>query len=59
MPVENNDLADAVKSAVINKRSGGVGLILGRKAFKKSLEEGIEILHAVQDVYLCQEIDLA
>ncbi len=55
----NNDLADAVKSAVINKRSGGVGLILGRKAFKKSLEEGIEILHAVQDVYLCQEIDLA
>ena len=53
------DLQDAVKAAVINKRSGGTGLILGRKAFKKSTPEGIKILNAVQDVYLCKEIDIA
>lgn len=55
----DNDLHDAVASAVINKRAGGSGLILGRKAFQKPLEEGIEILSAVQDVYLCDEIDIA
>jgi class I fructose-bisphosphate aldolase len=54
-----NDLADAVKAAVINKRSGGTGLILGRKAFKKPTPEGIKILNAVQDVYLSKEITLA
>ncbi|TFG02740.1 MAG: class I fructose-bisphosphate aldolase [Promethearchaeota archaeon] len=54
-----NDLQDAVKAAVINKRSGGTGLILGRKAFKKSKPEGIKILNAVQDVYLCKEITIA
>ena len=54
-----NDLADAVKAAVINKRSGGMGLILGRKAFKKPTPEGIKILNAVQDVYLCREITIA
>jgi class I fructose-bisphosphate aldolase len=54
-----NDLADAVKAAVINKRSGGMGLILGRKAFKKSTPEGIKILNAVQDVYLAKDITLA
>ncbi|MFX0075123.1 MAG: class I fructose-bisphosphate aldolase [Candidatus Hermodarchaeota archaeon] len=54
-----NDLADAVKAAVINKRSGGMGLILGRKAFKKPTPEGIKILNAVQDVYLAKEITLA
>jgi class I fructose-bisphosphate aldolase len=54
-----NDLHDAVKAAVINKRSGGTGLILGRKAFKKSTSEGIKILNAVQDVYLCKEITIA
>jgi class I fructose-bisphosphate aldolase len=54
-----NDLLDAVKSAVINKRSGGWGLILGRKAFKKPTPEGIKILNAVQDVYLCKEITIA
>jgi class I fructose-bisphosphate aldolase len=54
-----NDLQDAVKAAVINKRSGGTGLILGRKAFKKPTPEGIKILNAVQDVYLCKEIDIA
>ncbi|MHA1642443.1 MAG: class I fructose-bisphosphate aldolase [Promethearchaeota archaeon] len=53
------DLHDAVKAAVINKRSGGWGLILGRKAFKKPTPEGIKILHAVQDVYLCKEITIA
>lgn len=54
-----NDLADAVTTAVINKRAGGMGLITGRKAFQKSFKDGIEILNAVQDVYLCKEIDLA
>ncbi|MFX0039710.1 MAG: class I fructose-bisphosphate aldolase [Promethearchaeota archaeon] len=54
-----NDLEDAVTAAVINKRSGGMGLILGRKAFKKPTQEGIKILNAVQDVYLCTEITLA
>jgi class I fructose-bisphosphate aldolase len=54
-----NDLQDAVTAAVINKRSGGMGLILGRKAFKKPTPEGIRILNAVQDVYLCKDITLA
>ncbi|MBI2990270.1 MAG: class I fructose-bisphosphate aldolase [Candidatus Magasanikbacteria bacterium] len=55
----DSDLADAVKTAVINKRAGGSGLILGRKAFQKSFKEGVEIIHAVQDVYLCKEIEVA
>ncbi len=54
-----NDLQDAVKAAVINKRSGGMGLILGRKAFKKPTPEGIKILNAVQDVYLNKDINIA
>ena len=54
-----NDLQDAVRAAVINKRSGGMGLILGRKAFKKPTPEGIKILNAEQDVYLSKEITLA
>ena len=54
-----NDLAQAVMTAVINKRAGGTGLISGRKAFQKSMEEGIEILNAIQDVYLCKEITVA
>ena len=54
-----NDVSDAVSAAVINKRSGGMGLILGRKAFKKPTPEGIRILNAVQDVYLSKEITLA
>lgn len=54
-----NDLADAVRSAVINKRAGGIGLISGRKAFQKPLREGVELLHAIQDVYLNQEISVA
>ena len=54
-----NDLQDAIKAAVINKRSGGMGLILGRKAFKKPTPDGIKILNAVQDVYLCKDITIA
>jgi class I fructose-bisphosphate aldolase len=55
----SNDLAQAVRTAVINKRGGGMGLILGRKAFQKPMKEGVEIINAVQDVYLCQEVSVA
>jgi len=54
-----NDLAQAVKTAVINKRAGGMGLITGRKAFQKPMKEGIELFHAVQDVYLCKDVEVA
>ena len=54
-----NDMAEAVTTAVINKRAGGMGLISGRKAFQKPLHEGIELLNAVQDVYLCKEVTVA
>lgn len=54
-----DDLKAAVSTAVINKRAGGTGLITGRKAFQKPFEDGIKILNAVQDVYLCDEISLA
>ncbi|MGC2486405.1 MAG: class I fructose-bisphosphate aldolase [Acidimicrobiales bacterium] len=54
-----NDLAAAVRTAVINKRAGGQGLILGRKAFQRPIEDGAEIIHAVQDVYLDQSITVA
>lgn len=53
------DLAEAVRTAVINKRAGGMGLISGRKAFQRPMEEGIELLHAIQDVYLSAAIDIA
>lgn len=53
------DLQEAVKTAVINKRGGGAGLIMGRKAFKRSMNEGIKIIQAVQDVYLEEHIHLA
>lgn len=55
----DNDLQQAVATAVINKRAGGSGLISGRKAFQKPLKEGIEILHAIQDVYLEKKITVA
>jgi class I fructose-bisphosphate aldolase len=58
-PSGENDLQEAVATAVINKRAGGIGLISGRKAFQKPMKEGVEILHAIQDVYLCKEIGLA
>lgn len=54
-----SDLVEAVKTAVINKRAGGMGLISGRKAFQRPMKEGIEILNAIQDVYLAKEIGLA
>lgn len=55
----DNDLQAAVRTAVINKRAGGSGLILGRKAFQRPVEEGVEILNAVQDVYLCDDVTIA
>jgi class I fructose-bisphosphate aldolase len=54
-----NDLAEAVRTAVINKRAGGTGLISGRKAFQRPMEEGVELLHAIQDVYLAPEVTVA
>jgi len=54
-----SDLAEAVRTAVINKRAGGTGLISGRKAFQRPIEEGIGLLHAVQDVYLSPEVTIA
>ncbi len=54
-----NDLADAVRTAVINKRAGGMGLISGRKAFQKPMAEGVALLNAIQDVYLCPEVTIA
>lgn len=58
-PSGENDLQQAVKTAVINKRAGGMGVILGRKAFQRPMNEGIEILNSVQDVYLEKAVDLA
>jgi class I fructose-bisphosphate aldolase len=55
----DNDLASAVRTAVINKRAGGQGLILGRKSFQRPLDEGAAIIRAVQDVYLDQSITIA
>ncbi|SHF40797.1 class I fructose-bisphosphate aldolase [Dysgonomonas macrotermitis] len=54
-----SDLKDAVSTAVINKRAGGMGLICGRKAFQKPMKEGVELLNAIQDVYLDKSITLA
>ncbi|MFH1790472.1 MAG: class I fructose-bisphosphate aldolase [Candidatus Omnitrophota bacterium] len=54
-----DDLKDAVKTAVINKRAGGTGLISGRKAFQKPMKDGVELLNAIQDVYLDKEVTVA
>lgn len=54
--VGSNDIAEAVKTAVINKRAGGMGMISGRKAFQKPMKEGVELLNAIQDVYLCDKV---
>jgi len=54
-----SDLAEAVYTAVVNKRAGGIGLICGRKAFQKPMEEGVKLIHTIQDVYLDKEITLA
>jgi class I fructose-bisphosphate aldolase len=53
------DLEAAVLTAVINKRAGGMGLISGRKAFQRPLAEGVQLLNAIQDVYLCKEVTVA
>lgn len=55
----DNDLADAVRTAVINKRAGGTGLISGRKAFQRPMKDGVQILNAIQDVYLSPKITVA
>jgi class I fructose-bisphosphate aldolase len=54
-----NDMSEAIATAVINKRAGGMGLISGRKAFQKPMNEGIALLQGIQDVYLCKEITVA
>ncbi len=54
-----NDLHDAIMTAVVNKRAGGTGLISGRKAFQKPMKDGIELLNAIQDVYLCKDVTVA
>jgi class I fructose-bisphosphate aldolase len=54
-----SDLAEAVYTAVVNKRAGGIGLIAGRKAFQKPMKDGVELIHSIQDVYLDKEITLA
>jgi class I fructose-bisphosphate aldolase len=54
-----DDFGDAVRTAVINKRAGGMGLISGRKAFQRPLADGIELLNAIQDVYLCDDVTVA
>lgn len=54
-----NDFAEAVKTAVLNKRGGGMGLISGRKAFQKPMTEGVKLLNAIQDVYLCKDVTIA
>jgi class I fructose-bisphosphate aldolase len=55
----DNDLAQAVTTAVINKRAGGMGLISGRKSFQKPMADGVTLLNAIQDVYLCDEVTIA
>jgi fructose-bisphosphate aldolase, class I len=54
-----NDFVDAVRTAVINKRAGGMGLISGRKAFQRPMAEGVKLLNAIQDVYLCKDVTIA
>jgi class I fructose-bisphosphate aldolase len=55
----DNDFADAVRTAVLNKRAGGMGLISGRKAFQRPMDEGVKLLNAIQDVYLCEDVTIA
>jgi class I fructose-bisphosphate aldolase len=56
---KDSDMAEAVRTAVLNKRAGGTGLISGRKAFQRPMSEGVEILNAIQDVYLSPEVTIA
>ena len=54
-----SDLVDAIKTAIINKRAGGAGLIMGRKAFQRTFKEGVELIHGVQEVYLSKKVTIA
>ena len=54
-----DDLAQADRTAVINKRAGGMGPITGRRAFRKPMADGVKILNTVQDVYLCEDVTVA
>ncbi|MFM8439027.1 MAG: fructose-bisphosphate aldolase, partial [Candidatus Kapaibacterium sp.] len=54
-----NDFAEATKTAVINKRAGGMGLISGRKAFQRPIDDGVRLLNTIQDVYLCKDVTVA
>jgi class I fructose-bisphosphate aldolase len=54
-----SDMAEAVNTAVVNKRAGGQGLISGRKAFQRPIKEGVELLNVIQDVYLDKSITIA
>ena len=54
-----NDMSEAASTAVINKRAGGMGLISGRKAFQRPMDEGVKLLNTIQDVYLCDEVSIA
>jgi class I fructose-bisphosphate aldolase len=54
-----NDFAEAAKTAVINKRAGGMGLISGRKAFQRPMAEGVKLLNTIQDVYLDPKVTIA
>jgi class I fructose-bisphosphate aldolase len=54
-----NDLAQAIRTAVINKRAGGMGMISGRKSFQKPREQGVELLNTIQDVFLCKDVTVA
>jgi fructose-bisphosphate aldolase, class I len=58
-PSGKNDFAEAVKTAVINKRAGGMGLISGRKAFQRPMEDGVKLLNSIQDVYLSKDVTVA
>ncbi|HEY9295092.1 MAG TPA: fructose-bisphosphate aldolase, partial [Phormidium sp.] len=54
-----NDFAEAIRTAVVNKRAGGTGLISGRKAFQRPFEEGVKLFNAIQDVYLSEDVTIA
>jgi len=54
-----DDFAQVTRTAVVNKRAGGMGLITGRKSFQRPMADGIKLLNAVQDVYLCKEVTVA
>ncbi len=58
-PSGQNDFGEAVTTAVINKRAGGAGLISGRKAFQRPMQDGVKLLNTIQDVYLCPEVSIA